>query len=85
MLPALIERLIVLRVRVATPESPTTGFGSSAILDGQIPILSRVLLKMISAELPVSTNILAILIFWIVSSTTRRSLRGLTGSPLLSP
>ena len=60
MLPSLTERLIVPRVMVASPESPTTEFGSSVISDGQIPILSSVLLRMISAELPVSTNILAI-------------------------
>ena len=58
MLPALTERLIVPRVMVASPESPIIGFGSSAILDGLISILSRVFLKMITVELPGSTNIL---------------------------
>ena len=80
MLPALTERLIVPRVMVASPESPTTGFRYWVISDGLISIFARVFLKMISAELPVSTNILAVSIFWIVSSITRRSFRGLTGS-----
>ena len=39
------------RVMVASPESPTTGFRSWAILDGLITNFARVFLKMISAEL----------------------------------
>ena len=72
--------LIVPKVMLASPESPTTGFGSSMILDVLISIISRVFLKMILAEIPVSTNILATSIFLIFSLMTRRSLRGLTGS-----
>ena len=44
---ALTERLIVPRVMVASPESPTIRFGSSAISDGLISVLSRVFLKII--------------------------------------
>ena len=80
LLPALTMRLTDLRVMVVSPESPTSGLGFSAISDKLISILLRVVLKIISAELPVSTNILATSISWIVSSMTRRSFRGLAWS-----
>lgn len=84
LLLALTPRLIVPRDIVPSSESPTHGLGFSAILDRLNSILSRVFLKMISAELPVSIFdrfnsilsrvFLATSILWIVNSTTRRSL-----------
>ena len=77
MVPGLTVRLIDPRAIVVSPESPTSGLGFSAILDGSIFILSRVFLKIILAELSVSIRTLATSMFYIVNSMTRRSLRGL--------
>ena len=60
---AFTMRLIDPRDKVVSPESPTSGLGFSAISDGSIFILSRVFLKIILAELPVSIRILATSMF----------------------
>ena len=75
--PAFTMRLIDSSAKVVSPESPTSGLGFSAISDRSFFILSRVFLKIIVAELPVSIRILATSMFWIVNSMTRRPLRGL--------
>ena len=61
--PALIMRLIDLRAKVVSPESPISGLGFSAISDGSIFTLLRVFLKIILTELPVSIRILATSMF----------------------